>query len=52
MRHVAMAPLVHAVHVPLATAVGVTAAVVQKAKHTGGGKRIAEGRIPLAKRRV
>mmetsp|Transcript_56411 Transcript_56411/g.149921 ORF Transcript_56411/g.149921 Transcript_56411/m.149921 type:complete len:161 (+) Transcript_56411:120-602(+) len=45
----AMAPLAHAV-VPLATAAGVTAAVVRKAMRTGGVKRIAEGPIPLAKR--
>ena len=46
-----MAPLAHAV-VPLATATGVTAAVVRKAMRTGGVKRIAEGPIPLAKRRA
>ena len=47
----AMAPLAHAV-VPLATAFGVTAAVVRQAMRTGGVKRIAEGPIPLAKRRA
>ena len=45
------APLAHAV-VPLATAFGVTAAVVRQAMRTGGVKRIAEGPIPLAKRRA
>ena len=47
----AMAPLAHAV-VPLATDFGVTAAVVRQAMRTGGVKRIAEGPIPLAKRRA
>jgi hypothetical protein len=47
----AMVPLAHAV-VPLATAAGVTAAVVRQAIRTGGVKRIAEGPIPLAKRRA
>ena len=47
----AMAPLAHAV-VPLATAAGVTVAVVRKAMRTGGVKRALEGPIPPAKRRA